>query len=143
MAPKQFERLQIMGKNVTNSGFYKMLAKNNSTKNEAAQIIKEEILPSYEILSNYIFGEYYKHLRPGPGIESLTNLKGDEFYEANLEFYTTQSNVDPKEIHQFGYECLKKSQERFKEIVVKMGYVNESATFMESLNAITSNKRLE
>ena len=104
-------------------------------------MILSQILPAYKDLSNYIFKEYYKNIRPGPGLVSLLNLKGDQLYEACLEYYSG-SKIDPEELHQFGYDSLNKSQARFKELAVQLGYVKDSATFLESINAITSNQSL-
>ena len=104
-AKDKFERVQV--ENVIKSDFYYMFSKNNATKEEAKKVIQDQIIPAYKDLSNYIFKEYSKHLRPGPGLVSLFNLKGDQFYEACLEYYSG-SKIDPEELHKFGYDSLNK-----------------------------------
>ena len=73
------------------SDFYKQFAKIRSNlpdvsegevkdlQDRAKAVIDNEILPAFEKLTKYIYGEYYQHLRKGPGVNSLPN--GDQFYQ--------------------------------------------------------------
>ena len=72
----QFQRLQFMGQNVTRSAFFRMFAKHDGTKEEAANVITNEVLPAFKDLEDYLFNDYYKHVRSQPSIKSLSNLKG-------------------------------------------------------------------
>ena len=112
MSKGPFQKLQIDGENVNNSDFYQMFSNSVFSKLVAAEYIENKILPAYKELQEYIFGDYYKHARPGPGVLSFSNLKGQDFYQACLKYYTTKSEVNPEELHSFGYESLNKSQSR-------------------------------
>ena len=115
MSKGPFEKIQTDGggeNNATNSDFYRQFSKNDFSRLVAAEYIENKILPAYKELEEYIFGDYYKHARNGPGVLSFSNLKGKDFYQACLKYYTTKSEVNPEELHSFGYESLNKSQSR-------------------------------
>ena len=78
----------------------------------------------------------------GHGVNSMLNHNGEKFYEACLKYFTSLSDVNPKDLQIFGYKSLEKSQARFIELAVQLGYVNNSANFREAVNAVTSDKNL-
>ena len=84
-------------------------------------------------------------MRPGPGILSLKNHKGAQFYQACVEYYTTLQNVNTTELQEYGYELLEKSQNRFKNLAVQLGYVNNitsTVTFKEAAETLISERNL-
>ena len=63
----------------------------------------------------------------------MKNLKGAQFYQACVEYYTTLQNVNTTELQEYGYELLEKSQNRFKNLAVQLGYVNNiTVTFKKA-----------
>ena len=110
MLKSVFEDIIGDEKNVTDTKFYQKFAENEMTKEEAAEVIKNEIIPAYKDIQRYIFEDYYKYTRSGPGLLSFSNLRGQEYYQACLKDFTGQSDVDADELHMFGLESLKKSQ---------------------------------
>ena len=73
----------------------------------------------------------------------MKNLKGAQFYQACVEYYTTLQNVNTTELQQYGYELLEKSQNRFKNLAVQLGYVeNETVSFKEVSKILKSKNNL-
>ena len=97
-AEAQFEALQVS--DIEKSDFLKQFLTNDKVKDEAKNVVQNEILPRFKVLQNYIFGEYQNHLRKGPGLVAMNNLKGAEFYQGCLQSYTSLDNVDPADLHQ-------------------------------------------
>ena len=116
----------------------KQFNKNAAVKSEAESIVKNEILPKFKILQDYIYGEYQNHLRKGPGLVSLGNLKGTEFYQGCLKYSTTLENPEAEDLHKYGLEANAKSKQRFVELAIELGHGGQNLTFAEAVEAVTN-----
>ena len=139
---KQFERLQYMGQNVTRSAFFQMFAKHDGTREEAAKVITNEVLPAFKDLEEYLFNDYYQYVRSKPSVKSMSNLKGEEFYQASLEYFTTLSNVNADDLHQYGLESLQRSQIRLKDLALRLGYANDSTSIADIFKNVKADGNL-
>ena len=148
-AVDQFDRLQVS--DPTESEFYKQFEKIKDnlpevTDEEAARlqdkartVIKEHILPSFKKLQEYVFGEYYEHLRPEAGVHSLPN--GQEYYQACIDYFTSLRGVNASEIHQIGLEEIKNLRQQAEKSAFELGMGNLTFTqIAEMLRTDDSNK---
>jgi uncharacterized protein (DUF885 family) len=128
---RQYDHIQV--DKAEESEFFIQFSKNNLVRDEALKVIRNQIIPSFKKLQDFIHGDYSKHLRKSAGLVSLNNLKGDEFYQACLDFHATLKGVDARELHNFGLKSLRTSQARFVKLAKILGLSgNESPTFVEA-----------
>ena len=126
---EQFERLQVRPEASEFYEIFKHIPKNfpnidkkyiESVQSDAKLVIRENVLPAFKKLQNYIHGTYAKSLRPKPGISSIPNGQG--YYEACLRFYTTLSDISPEEIHNIGISEVESLRKKMNEVAVKLGF---------------------
>ena len=137
-AKAQFESLQVS--DIEESQFLTQFLKNDKVKDEAKQIVQNDILPRFKLLQDYIYGEYQNHLRKGPGVVAMNNLQGSDFYKGCLHSYTSLDNLDPADLYQYGVENVDKSQKRFVELSILLGHGNESMTFDEAAEKVSTDQ---
>jgi uncharacterized protein (DUF885 family) len=137
----QYDRIQV--ENAEESEFFKQFSKNNLVRDKALEVIQNQIIPTFKKLQDFVHGEYSKHLRKSAGLVSLNNLKGDEFYQACLDFHATLKGVDARELHNFGLKSLRTSQARFVKLAKILGLSgNESPTFVEAAQWYDNNPNM-
>ena len=69
-------------------------------------------------------------------------VKGEEFYQASLEYFTTLSNVNADDLHQYGQECLQRSQTRLKDLALRLGYANDSTSISDIIKNVKADDNL-
>lgn len=104
------------------SRFYSQFARSKIYNSEAYTVIKNQILPAFKSLEIFLEGKYMKHVRKGPGLISMGNLKGEEYYQACLDHSTSIKGVNSTELFLFGQTELKKSQKRLLELSKMLGF---------------------
>jgi len=131
-AREQFKRLQV--KNPTESDFYAPFRdiregvpniddkKAKELQQRAKTVIRDNILPAFKHLQEYIFREYYTHLRPAPGVHSLP--RGQEFYQERINYFTTLKGVQAQTIHNLGLEEVARLRQQAEKSAVKVGMGN-------------------
>ncbi len=120
------------------SGFYKQFSKNEAVKEEAADVIENQVLPAFKKLGDFVHGEYYDNLRPMAGVNSV-RTGGVELYQAFVEYHTTLRDHTPRDIYVYGSEQLEKSVARFVELAESLGY-GTGLTFQEAVEAVTGDE---
>lgn len=105
----------------------------DSIQSDAKTIIRENVLPAFKKLENYIHGPYLKHLRAKPGISSIHN--GQQYYEECLRFYTTLSDISPEEIHNIGTTEVQNLRKKVKDVAVNLGFPSD-ITFSNFIKAM-------
>ena len=128
---EQFERLQVRPEASEFYEIFKHIRKNlpnidksyiESVQSDAKVVIRENVLPAFKKLQNFIHGTYAKSFRSKPGISSIPNGQG--YYEACLRFYTTLSDISPEEIHNIGISEVESLRRKMNEVAVSLGFQN-------------------
>ncbi len=101
---------------------------------EALQVIRDEVLPAFKKLKNYVQNEYIRHLRPKIGLSSLPD--GEKLYQSFLEFHTTIKGITPEEVHNTGLEEVRRLKKGMMQVAQDLGYRNH--TFKQFVEAIKS-----
>ncbi|MFL2705822.1 MAG: DUF885 domain-containing protein [Gammaproteobacteria bacterium] len=104
-------------------------------QNEAKLVIKDLIIPSYELLEDFFVSEYLPQTRKTVGLYDTPN--GKELYEQLAKSFTT-TNLTPQEIHNIGLKEVKRIREEMKGV---MEEVNFKGTFKEFLIFLREDKR--
>ena len=66
----------LQGIFISDSRFMSQFWQRKKYKSEALKIVRTRVLPAFNHLENFMKNEYMQHLRKGPGLMSLGNLKG-------------------------------------------------------------------
>ena len=126
---EQFERLQVRPEASEFYEIFKHMKLPNidksyieSVQSDAKVVIRENVLPAFKKLQNFIHGTYAKSFRSKPGISSIPNGQG--YYEACLRFYTTLSDISPEEIHNIGISEVESLRRKMNEVAVSLGFQN-------------------
>ena len=104
-------------------------------QNEAKLVIKDLIIPSYELLEDFFLSEYLPQTRKTVGLYDTPN--GKELYEQLAKSFTT-TNLTPQEIHNIGLKEVKRIRGEMEGV---MEEVNFKGTFKEFLTFLREDKR--
>ena len=104
-------------------------------QNEAKLVIKDLIIPSYELLEDFFVSEYLPQTRKTVGLYDTPN--GKELYEQLAKSFTT-TNLTPQEIHNIGLKEVKRIRGEMEGV---MEEVNFKGTFKEFLTFLREDKR--
>tara|TARA_B100000427_G_scaffold90178_1_gene74456 strand:+ start:1470 stop:3224 length:1755 start_codon:yes stop_codon:yes gene_type:complete len=104
-------------------------------QNEAKLVIKDLIIPSYELLEDFFLSEYLPQTRKTVGLYDTPN--GKELYEQLAKSFTT-TNLTPQEIHNIGLKEVKRIRGEMEGV---MEEVNFKGTFKEFLIFLREDKR--
>ena len=129
-ARSQFERIQVS--DPKESEFYRQFEKMKQrlpevedweikrVQKEAQMIIKEQVIPAFQKLQDFIYNEYSQHLRKTSGVHSLPG--GQDFYQACIDYHTTVSGFTPEAIHNIGLSEVKELRDKVKQASIDLGY---------------------
>ncbi len=120
--------------NPEDSVFFKNFA-NGPVKDEALDIIGNEVLPAFKDLHDYVFGYYSNHLRPGPGLESIKD-KGKDLYQSFVQYYCASKMIVPVLLFNSGMTDLTEYKTRLVEVAQLMGFTANGGDFSEAVDAI-------
>jgi len=135
----QFEKLQVQ---VNASDFYVRFRSMPGSlgrhvvdrlQSSAYKVVKEEVLPAFKRLQDFLRFEYNTKYRPQPGISSIPN--GLEFYSSVLAWHISTDQT-PQEVHNIGLEEVANIQEGVKEVIEKLEGQNASMSFKDFSNKI-------
>ncbi|XP_070557159.1 uncharacterized protein [Ptychodera flava] len=99
-----------------------------SIEQRGLQLIKNEILGSFETLVNFLRDEYMLHVRPHLAFSSLPN--GEAFYQGALKFHLAY-DLTAKEVHDIGLQEVKRIRNDIKKVMERVGYEGSIAEFFE------------
>lgn len=125
---------------VEESLFYKPFLRMPSTitteqrttlRQQAQERIKQDLLPSFKKIHDFIVTEYLPATRPEIASSSLDG--GDEYYLALLRFHTS-TNLTPQEIHNLGLTEVTRIEEEVQKTAAEIGM--EGKTFSEISQAL-------
>jgi len=121
---EQLEKLQV---NAEDSPFYLRLRDMpgslgrhvvDRTQSQAFNITRDQILPAFKRLQEFLKYEYSQKLRSPPGVSSIPD--GGEFYSATLRWHLGTS-LTPEEIQNLGFEEVQQIKEQVMANINEMG----------------------
>ena len=140
-----YRQIKIQSKqNIENNPFYQVFKELPSTipleeqkalRKDARKTIKEEIIPSYELLEEFFKTEYLPQARLTVGLYDTP--KGKELYEQLAKSFTT-TNLTPKEIHNIGLNEVARIRGEMEEVIKEVKF---EGTFKEFLVFLREDKR--
>ena len=111
------------------------LEEQKALRKDARKTIKEEIIPSYELLEEFFKTEYLPQARLTVGLYDTP--KGKELYEQLAKSFTT-TNLTPKEIHNIGLDEVARIRGEMEEVIKEVKF---EGTFKEFLVFLREDKR--
>jgi uncharacterized protein (DUF885 family) len=99
---------------------------------QVLRAIRDQVIPSYRKLRNYIRDRYIRACRKDDGIWSLP--AGRSRYAYLVRYYTT-TEMSPQEIHETGQRELGEIKAEMRQITNGLGYRGTLADFSESLRS--------
>lgn len=97
---------------------------------QAQHIIAESIIPAYKRFKKFMVDEYIPGARKEIGAQTLPN--GKAYYQQQIKEYTTL-NLTPEEIHQIGWNEVKRIRLEMEDIIKKVGFDGSFADFLQFL----------
>ncbi|CAN5391057.1 DUF885 domain-containing protein [soil metagenome] len=103
---------------------------------EYIALIKNEIIPSYKKLADFLENEYLPKARTTTGINALPG--GDKYYAYLVKYWTTTAKT-PEEIHATGLAEVKRIRAEMELVKKEVGFQGDLHAFFES---VKSDKKL-
>ena len=97
---------------------------------EARKVIKEVVIPSYQLLGKYFKDEYLPQSRSTVGLYDIPN--GKRLYELLAKTYTT-TNLTPKEIHQIGLREVSRIRNEMENVIKQLEFKGSFKDFLQFL----------
>lgn len=104
--------------------------------NQYQQIIKDEIIPRYQALTNYFKTDYLEASRSTSGIGNLPS--GSEHYQNQIEYMTT-TTLSADSIFDLGMSEVKRIREEMEKTKIEVGFEGDLQAFF---NHVRTNKDL-
>nr|XP_053629733.1 LOW QUALITY PROTEIN: uncharacterized protein LOC128686732 [Cherax quadricarinatus] len=134
------EQLDSLGGPVEDSVFYKPFLHTPLTisaelrttlRHQAQERIKQDLLPFFKKIRDFIETDYLPATRPEVAVSSLEG--GHDYYQACLNFHTSTS-LTPQEIHNLGVTEVARIEEEVQKTAAEIGM--EGKTFPEISQAL-------
>ena len=94
------------------------------------QAIRQELVPSYQKLADFLETEYLPKARPSTGIAAIPN--GPAIYRYYVRTWTTTDKT-PEEIYQTGLKEVARIRGEMEKVKAQVGYKGDLKSFFESL----------
>ncbi|KAG0711015.1 hypothetical protein GWK47_021585 [Chionoecetes opilio] len=129
------EQLDNVGGRVEDSVFYKPFIHMPSTitaeqrftlRQQAQERIKQDLLPSFKKIRDFLVTQYLPATRSEVGVSSLPG--GEDYYRACLKFHTS-TNLTPQEIHSLGLTEVARVEAAVQKTAAEIGMAGK--TFSE------------
>lgn len=88
-------------------------------QNNGRSIIKNELMPRYHRLKDFLVSEYLPKAPASPGISSITN--GKKYYEDRIQFYTTQ-DLTPDSVFALGQSEVIRIRSLMEQVIADVGF---------------------
>jgi len=99
-------------------------------KQQAATLIKDKVLPSYQGYMDFFVGEYKLNARAKIGVASTPD--GEAFYQNRVKHYTT-TDMTAKEVHELGLREVKRIRAEMNEVIASTGFKGSFSDFVQFL----------
>lgn len=97
---------------------------------QAKDIISQQIQPSYANFKDFMVNVYIPNAREDIAARSLPD--GKAYYQQQIKEYTTLE-LTPEEIHQIGWQEVKRIRAEMEEVIKQVGFKGSFAQFLEFL----------
>ena len=101
-----------------------------------SDMIINKVIPSYQIVHDFVAGEYLKAGRESSGIDAIPN--GGEYYNHQIKLYTT-TRMTAEEIHRLGLSEVARILSEMETVKNEIGFKGDLKAFF---NDIRSNPKL-
>jgi uncharacterized protein (DUF885 family) len=101
-------------------------------KNELGKAIREQLLPAYQSMADYLKNEYLAKATDSSGLSGIVG--GAAMYRYYVKYYTT-TNSSPEEIYQKGLDEVSRIRAKMELIKTRTGFsgtLNEFFAFLKS-----------
>ena len=99
-------------------------------RTEARKVIKEVVIPSYQLLGKYFKDEYLPQSRSTVGLYDIPN--GKRLYELLAKTYTT-TDLTPLEIHQIGLSEVSRIRNEMEKVIKQLEFKGSFKDFLQFL----------
>jgi len=93
--------------------------------------IENIIIPQFKRIKNFFETEYLPNTRTTIGISETPN--GKAFYQNRINFYTTNNEFSPEDIHQIGLNEVKRIKADMENIIEELGFEGSFSDFLKFL----------
>lgn len=101
-----------------------------------SSMIKNELLPSFKSMTNYLKSDYLAAGRESSGIDGIPD--GKAYYEHAIKYYTT-TNMTAHEIHELGLKEVSRILAEMEKVKQQVGFKGDLKSFFDD---IRTNKTL-
>jgi len=105
-------------------------AQQQALRTEAADVIRQSVMPAYRKLLSFYQTEYYPKARTTISAHDLPD--GDAYYRANIREYTT-TDRSPEEIHQLGLQQVALIEAQMRQTMRDSGFKGSLEEFLKFL----------
>ena len=99
-------------------------------RSEARKVIREVVIPSYQLLGKYFKDEYLPQSRKSVGLYDIPN--GRELYELLANSYTT-TDLTPEAIHQIGLKEVSRIRSEMEKVIEQLEFKGSFKDFLQFL----------
>ena len=99
-------------------------------RSEARKVIREVVIPSYQLLGKYFKDEYLPQSRKSVGLYDIPN--GRELYELLANSYTT-TDLTPEAIHQIGLKEVSRIRSEMEKVIEQLEFQGSFKDFLQFL----------
>ena len=103
----------------------------DSVLTEGKIVIENIVIPQFERIKNFFETEYLPNTRTTIGISETPN--GKAFYQNRINFYTTNNEFSPEDIHQIGLNEVKRIKAEMENIIDELGFKGSFSDFLKFL----------
>ncbi|GFV96823.1 uncharacterized protein TNCV_4350361 [Trichonephila clavipes] len=107
----------------------------NAIQENASDAILSYVMPAFIKIDDFMNNEYRAHARPEIGVSSLPN--GRDFYQHELSYHLSDSNVTAEQIHRMGLQEVERISKEMDEVIKSL---NLSMTHQEFSNMIRNDE---
>ena len=100
-------------------------------RKEGARILNEEVIPAYANLLAFMQEEYIPGARESLGAYDLPN--GEEYYTAQIRYFTTLDDVTAEEIHKLGLKEVARIRKEMAEVIKEAEFDGSFEEFLAFL----------
>ena len=125
---------------VTKSDFYKPFLKlpkalskekKDSIITAAKMSVQKNAIDQYKKIRDFFEKEYFPNTRKGLGVTTTPN--GKEFYQNRINFYTTSTKYNAKDIHEIGLKEVARIKAEMQQIIKDLNFKGSFADFLKFL----------
>ena len=122
----------ILDSEIEDNPYFKIFSniEDAELKKSVKELILNKINPAYKDLNSFLKNEYLINSRNTIGISDVPN--GKDYYEFLAKKFTT-TNLTPDEIHEIGWEELRRIRSEMEQIIVDVGWDGNFSSFLNYL----------